>query len=69
MAGEHRIGDDIEPGHQHEGPLVCPGMRQGQLGILPAGQLDVDHVDVESAWSPPDLAGALRGGLTSLRSA
>jgi len=69
VAGKHRVGRHVQPGHQHEGTLVGPRVRQGQVWIVPAGLLHVDHIDVQGARPPPDVAGALRGGLTTLTTA
>src|SRR3954451_5049467 len=60
VPGQHRGRIEAQPRHQHEGALVCPGVRQSQLRIVGQPRRTVvrdhrDDVHVEAPRAPADL--------------
>ena len=65
--GDQR-GRQLVQRHQDEGPLVEARVGNEDLGVTARLVAHEEHVDVQRAWSPSNLASALRGRFRALGS-
>ena len=64
--GQRGVRVGVQPGHQHERPLVGAGVRQGQAGFVAHGVADDEKVQVEGPRPPAQLPRAAMPGLDAV---